>query len=346
MAESQVPYLYNGNEANIIKDLSEARFAPYLKNSGFNKHYAFSLYLYNARISKAFLYPLHILEVTLRNRMSEIFSANFDEKWYQDKAFRSGLSSESMDALDRGISRAKRPNKEDIVATLTFDFWSNLFRPEYDRFVWQTNMKTLLPNINLTRKEFEKVVRKINEFRNRIAHYEPIHKINLSEIHVVIIETLSWLSNDISHWVKHYSTVNECLRMKPSIKGDGPTLVGDRCDKNFQKVSLDDSVSEIQRSNFTLCIDPQNKINAVVNPEHLAKYLISHIENEELLIDLKSYEVSHLIAKFNLNSNMVFCDSHEPYKTIEKYFKGRVRFLVVLDNGEVLGVIEKSHRRY
>ncbi len=346
MAESQVPYLYNGFEANIIKDLSEARFAPYLKNAGFDKHYAFSLYLYNARLSKAFLYPLHILEITLRNRMNEIFSVNFDEKWYQDKAFRSGLSSESMDALDRGISRAKKPKKEDIIATLTFDFWSNLFRPEYDRFVWQTNMRILLPNVNLTRKEFEKVVRKINGFRNRIAHYEPIHKINLSEMHVVIIDILSWLSNDISNWVKHYSTVNECLRMKPSIKGDGHTLIGEKCDNDFQIVSLDDSVSKIQCSNFTLCVDPQNKINAVVNHAHLAKYLMLHIENEELLIDLKSYEVSHLIEKLNLNSNMIFCESHESYKTIEKYFKGRTRFLVILDNGGVLGVIEKSHRRY
>jgi hypothetical protein len=346
MAESQVPYIYNDSESDIIINLSEARFSPYLKSAGFNKHYAFNLYLYNARLSKAFLYPLHILEVTLRNRINEIFSITFDNEWYKDQSFRSGLSSESLDALDRGIHRAKRPNKEDIVATLTFDFWSNLFRPEYDRFVWQTNMKKLLPNNTLTRKEFEKVVRKINEFRNRIAHYEPIHKINLSEMHVMIIDTLSWLSNDISLWVKHYSTVNECLRMKPSIKGDSHPFVGERCDNNFQILHFDKCISKIQDSNFTICIDSQDKINAIINHQHLANYLMSYIEDEELLIDLKNHEINHLITKLNLNNNMYLCDYHEPYSSIKKYFKGKIKFLVILNNDELCGIIEKSHRRY
>lgn len=345
MAESQVPYFYENNGA-IIKDLSDARFTPYLKNAGFNKKYAFNLYLYNARLSKAFLFPLHILEVTLRNRMNEIFSTSFNEKWYECKAFRSGLSQESLDALDRGIIRAKRPNKEDIVATLTFDFWSNLFRPEYDRFVWQTNMKVLLPNTRLTRKEFEKVIRKINDFRNRIAHYEPIHKINLSEVHVVIIDILSWLSNETSHWVKHYSTVNECLRMKPSLNNEGHIQVSERCDRRFQIISLDDCISEIQKSNFTLCIDSQGKINAIANHASLARYLMSQIENGELMIDLKSHKVRHLVEKTKLDGNTAVCGSHVPYSSIEKYFKGKIRYLVVLDNDEILGVIEKSHRRY
>lgn len=346
MAESQVPYPYDGDEANIIRDLSEARFAPYLMSAGFNKHYAFSLYLYNARLSKAFLYPLHILEVTLRNRMSDIFSIHFGEKWYVDRAFRSGLTEESLDALDRGTRRAKRPNKEDIVATLTFDFWSNLFRPEYDRFIWQTNMGKLLPNAKMTRKEFERVVKDINDFRNRIAHHEPIHKIDLSKVHVDILDTLSWLSDETSRWVKHYSTVNECLRMKPSIKRDGHILVSERCDKNFQCTCLDESVSKIQRSHFVLCLDNQNNIHAVVNNDHLAQYLIPYIENEELLIDLKIHEIGKLVAYLKLSNNLACCGAHEPFKTIEKYFKGKVKFLVVFDEDRIIGVIEKSHRRY
>lgn len=346
MAESQVPYLYDGNDANIIKDLSDARFAPYLKSAGFNKQYAFSLYLYNARLSKAFLFPLHILEVTLRNRMSEIFSKEFDDKWFQDKAFRSGLSPESMDALDRGINRAKRPNKEDIVATLTFDFWSNLFRPEYDRFVWQTNMKALLPNASFTRKDFEKVVRNINDFRNRIAHYEPIHKINLSQMHVDIVDTLSWLSTDTSLWVKHYSTVNDCLRMKPNLNDDGHTSVGVRCDNDFQVVSLTDCITEITKSKFSVCTDAQGNISAVIKYEHLARYLMMHLEDGELLLELNKHEFSHLINKLKITANTVSCDAHEPFKSTDKHLKGKAKFLVVMDNHVVKGVIEKSHRRY
>lgn len=345
MAESQVPYDYAGSEASLIENLSKERFAPYLKNAGFNVQYAFSLYLYNARLSKSFLYPLHILEVTLRNRMSEIFSNYFDEKWFNHSSFRSGLSAESMDALDRGIRRAKKPNKEDIISTLTFDFWSNLFRSEYDRFVWQKNMKNLLPNVSMTRKEFERTVRDINDFRNRIAHHEPIHKMNLSQMHVNILNMLQWLSNETSIWVKHHSTVNECLRMKPSPKGDGNILISDRCDKDFSVATLDATISEIKKSKFTICIESEGHIKAVLKKEHLAKYLISQSEEDEIIIDLKAHNIKSLIEKLCV-SNMGTCNASEFYKNIEKYFKSRVSFLVVLDKGQIMGVVEKSHRRY
>ncbi|KHS44232.1 Abi family protein [Hafnia paralvei] len=345
MAESQVPYDYAGNEASIIENLSKERFAPYLKNAGFNTKYAFSLYLYNARLSKSFLYPLHILEVTLRNRMSEIFSIYFDEKWFNHSSFRSGLSAESMDALDRGIRRAKKPNKEDIISTLTFDFWSNLFRPEYDRFVWQTNMKNLLPNVSMTRKDFERTVRDINDFRNRIAHHEPIHKMNLSQMHVNILNMLQWLSTETNLWVKHHSTVNEFLRMKPSPKGDGNILISERCDQDFTVVTLDATISEIKNSKFTICVDGEDHIKAVLKKEHLAKYLISQSEEDEIIIDLKSHNIKSLIDKLYVN-NMEICSATEHYNTIEKYFKSRVSFLVVLDKGKIMGVVEKAHRRY
>lgn len=346
MAESQVPYLYDGAEANIKRDLSTARFYPYLKAAGFNERYAFGLYLYNARLSKAFLYPLHILEVTLRNRMSDIFSTEFSDEWYDDIAFRSALSEESLDALDRGIRRAKKRKKADIVATLTFDFWSNLFRPEYDRSFWQKNMTVLLPNAHKTRKDFEKEVKDINDFRNRIAHYEPIHKINLSIVYANIIEAISLLSTETCRWVKHYSTVNACLRTKPSPKGEHLPTAGDRCDEKFQYVMLNESVSKIGNSEFTLCVDAQNNIKAVVNRDHLARYLILKIEDEELLLDLKIHTLSNLVGTLKINNNFNCCSAFEPYNIIEKYFNKSTNFLIIFDAYVPKGIIEKSHRRY
>ncbi len=72
MAESQVPYNYKDTGADLINTLSETRFRPYLVSAGRDQDYAFALYLYNARMAKAFLYPLHILEITLRNRINEM----------------------------------------------------------------------------------------------------------------------------------------------------------------------------------------------------------------------------------------------------------------------------------
>lgn len=197
----------------------------------------------------------------------------------------------------------------------------------------------------MSRKDFEKTVRDINDFRNRIAHHEPIHRMNLSQMHTNILNTLQWLSVETSLWVKHHSTVNECLRMKPSPKGDGNILVSERCDNDFAVVSLSDSISNIQNSKFTVCVNEEGEIKAVLNHEYLAKYLMSQAENDELIIELKSHKLSALVEKLNVD-NMNFCSASEPYKTIEKYFKSRAIFLVVLDNGKIMGVVEKAHRRY
>ena len=67
MAQSQVPFTYLNDGQEIINHLSDKRFGTYLQRAGFNKDYAFELYLYNARLAKAFLFPLQILEVTVRN---------------------------------------------------------------------------------------------------------------------------------------------------------------------------------------------------------------------------------------------------------------------------------------
>src|SRR5690606_39563904 len=67
-SESQVPYPYTVEQLQAIRaSISEPRFATYLKKGGNHQEYALALYLYNARVAKAFLYPLNVAEVTLRN---------------------------------------------------------------------------------------------------------------------------------------------------------------------------------------------------------------------------------------------------------------------------------------
>ncbi|WP_437609251.1 hypothetical protein [Erwinia sp. V71] len=101
MAESQVPWSYDGSGPNLIASLSDTRFEPYLVSAGHNLDYAFGLYLYNARMAKAFLYPLHILEVTLRNRISHVFCQHFDMAWCHCAAFRAILTKESQATLGK-----------------------------------------------------------------------------------------------------------------------------------------------------------------------------------------------------------------------------------------------------
>jgi hypothetical protein len=346
MAESQAPYKYQAGE-DIRFSLSEDRFAPYLKNAGYSQSYAFNLYLYNARLSKAFLFPLHILEVSLRNHISAIFTANFGSDWPHESGFQESLTAESLAALNKGITRAKSTNTNDVVATLTFDFWSNLFRSEYDRPFWQTNMSVLLPNANrLTRKEFQKNVRDLNDFRNRVAHHEPIHKVNISAQHAQIIGTISWLCNETAEWTKHYSTVNQVMRTKPSRSGETAPFFKDRCDDNFKQALDSTSLNELSSSRFVLCHDTSGQLLAVIETQHVAQYLLSLKEGNELVIDLTEHKVSQLIERHDLYNNYSICGGDESLYKASTILKKRVNYIVVIQEKETLGVIAKAHRHY
>ena len=83
MAESQVPFPYLPAQMQAIRaSISEPRFATYLAKGGNHDEYAMALYLYNARVAKAFLYPLNVAEVTLRNAVDGILVGRFGVSWH------------------------------------------------------------------------------------------------------------------------------------------------------------------------------------------------------------------------------------------------------------------------
>ncbi|MFD2643216.1 Abi family protein [Pseudomonas japonica] len=221
MAEAQQPFLYSREHIDALeRQLSTRRFATYVKAAGFRTDLAFELYLYNARLAKAFLFPLHVMEIVLRNAIDEVFSGKFGTDWHVDARLRQLLTPESQATLSKAVSRATRvagtASKDDVVSRLTFDFWSNLFRPHYDRPIWQTAMKQLLPNAStMTRARFKPLVMGINQLRNRIAHHEPIFALDVSNQYRDILTAVGYRSAVACHWLQNHATVNRTMRTRP-----------------------------------------------------------------------------------------------------------------------------------
>lgn len=349
MAESQVAYIY-GNNISAIKDsLSDKRFLAYLKKAGFNETYAFNLYLYNARISKAFLFPLHILEVSLRNRINEIFKINYGEDWANHSNFQSILTFESLSNLEVALCRASQNKTENVISELSFDFWSNLFRPEYDRYFWQKNMKFLISNHLVTRKVFQKIIKEINKFRNRIAHHEPIYYLNISELHSQLIEVIGWISQETGYWVKHHSTVNEILRTSPSIEGGVRPHFGERCDNDFILIHENSLLSEIPKKRFILVQNDFGLIESIIEYKDIFIFIMRLIDNDgkSIVIDLSQYTFKNVCEKLELKVNYHECGYEESLNKANLIFKkSKIEFIIVKKINEIIGVISKSHRRY
>lgn len=350
MAESQVPYTYNDNGILIEKNLSTQRFYPYLKRAGFNREYAFNLYLYNARLSKSFLFPLHVLEVVFRNSINEIFIKEYGNTWPFDINFQNNLTTESLSSLMVAINRANSNSTDSIVSGLSFDFWSNLFRPEYHSIFWQKLLPLMLPLGNISRQKIQSRARDINFFRNRIAHHEPIHHRDIVKIHDDIIEMISWFCFDTSDWVRYHSTLNTIMRTSPNATNEPKPHYIDRVDRNFTRMNENETISNLPKKSFIICNDCHTgEVKSILDKKDMAEFLLSLVDSSGCLMeDLKNYSLEDIIKKQKTSRNFHVVSANESFLKSYNFFKDlNISHLLVVDsNGKVCGVISKSHRRY
>jgi hypothetical protein len=144
-----------------------------------DKRKTMQLYRYNLRLCQRFYGALNLLEVMLRNAINEHYIAYYsDPDWIVNQADCGKLLEYNKDEIrqtEAGYRRRGIYNNDKMVASLTMGFWTKLFsKKRYKR-----GGKTLLQIFPNKRKgknqaDIYKDLTHIREFRNRIAHHEPI----------------------------------------------------------------------------------------------------------------------------------------------------------------------------
>ena len=269
MAECQGPYDYTDDTLTGLEAaISSPRFETYLREAG-DPAYAVSLYLFNARVAKSLLFPLQMAEITVRNAINQVFIKDFGERWPFMGGFHDEYSKNSNDPPFSVITMARdrlqnvgvrHPTTSDVVAALTFDFWSNLFRDDYDRFLWAESgrLRQVFPRLpdDKGRPDVQILVRQINRLRNRIAHHEPIIErrparkphpddIPLQDLHDGIMCLIGYRCETTEKWVRHHSTFGRTMRDKPQ-KGArvAGQPIGNAASKIFSLHQLHDRLDE------------------------------------------------------------------------------------------------------
>ena len=151
----------------------------YLNACAGNKGKTKQLYRYNLRLCQRFYGALNLFEVMLRNAINEHYAAYYsDPDWIVNQADTGKLLEYNKDEIrltEAGYRRRGIYNNDKMVASLTMGFWTKLFsKKRYKR-----GGKTLLqifPNKvkGKNQADIYKDLTHIREFRNRIAHHEPI----------------------------------------------------------------------------------------------------------------------------------------------------------------------------
>lgn len=158
---------------------SVPRMRKYQNACAGDKRKTMQLYRYNLRLCQRFYGVLNLFEVMLRNAINEHYAAHYtDADWIVNQADTGKLlefNKEEIRQTEAGYRRRGIYNNDKMVASLTMGFWTKLFsKKRYKR-----GGKTLLqifPNKRKGKNQADvyKDLTHIREFRNRIAHHEPI----------------------------------------------------------------------------------------------------------------------------------------------------------------------------
>lgn len=365
MAESQVPYPYAAGDLDAIKaSLSQPRFATYVQKAAGDEEFAVALYLYNARLSKAFLYPLSVVEITLRNAIDAQLVKRFGVDWPYDVNLRENtLTEKSLATLETAIGRARDklrlnafvdPPKDQVVATLTFDFWSNLLRPDYGDF-WRTDLNVVFPYIarGETRHDVQQLARDINAFRNRVAHHEPVLDLNITATYAQMLRLVGLRCPIIQGWLRYYATIDAVVRTRPRHDGVINLSLASRQDPSFIAILGPEPVADVlgrvsHKMPVILQLDAAGAPLAALTASDLAQGLARRAAEQGGLVELQT-PVDKLVDLPGLADTWTSLDDQTALAlAIKTLQKPRIQILVGTDagSGQATGTIQRAHRRY
>ena len=208
--------------------LSQQRFATYRHFADSNENRALELYQWNMEISSAILMPLHVFEVSLRNAVAEATAAFHGDNWPWSEGFHFSLPkprrphySPYRDVM-AAIEPCKKNNLGDIIVELKFSFWQSMLTQRHHERIWKPNFQRVFPGAPTCSptgtqiRRLHKEVNEIRDFRNRVAHHEPIFDMPIKKYHAQIHRLVEWRSKDAAEWLNGIDPVPEMLEKRPS----------------------------------------------------------------------------------------------------------------------------------
>ena len=194
------------NRAQLEQYFSAERLAPYFNRYPGNDPKAQYLYEANILVSEALYTPLSILEVALRNKISNELTRKYNRpdwyaEWYKHPVMHHAWH--DVNATINRLHKDKMPVvPERIVASLMFGFWTALFNDRYDRELWG-NLRFVFSNMPKNIRQSRNISTPLNDIRrtlrNRVYHNEPIifNTATVNNHYNNILNLLTWMGVDL-----------------------------------------------------------------------------------------------------------------------------------------------------
>jgi len=174
-----------------------------------------ALYRLNLKLSQEFFTVISCFEIALRNKIDERCIIDYGDDWLRNSAQANGvfdnqntiLTKKNINDAVRQLGAHYSHNK--LVAELGFGFWRYLFASkQYNamgRILLQIfpSKPTSTPTTQYNQNYVFNQLAKINKFRNRIAHHEPICFVNAQSVkdstnakqhYEIILQLFQWMN--------------------------------------------------------------------------------------------------------------------------------------------------------
>jgi hypothetical protein len=204
------------------RTVSPERLRTYRMASGFRDDVAIKLYLWNAAVGQSFHFPLQTVEVALRNVCHDALCDQYGENWCFNDACRAALGLKAVVELTKAETRynniyGRVPTTPQLLASLSLGFWVSLLRRNYVPLIWTRHSQEAFPNLSAgeTMNDVSRVGTKIQDWRNRIFHQEPLIGQDLSGNYSNILKMLGWICIDTREWTREHSCVPKVIRERP-----------------------------------------------------------------------------------------------------------------------------------
>jgi hypothetical protein len=198
--------------------LSTPRMNRYLKGYQGKQDLAAQAYVHNMRLAESLVSVFHVLEVGLRNGIQREMAREYKrDDWYEElnntgNADLQGSYTKVNEAHSTLKKRGVKVTPDDIVAELSFGFWTTLFNrgafPAISKplmRVFHFSPKSTKPDLIRSR------LNKARDLRNRCFHHEPLLWQPLFELHRDITEVIKWIDPDLCTWIKGHDRLPATL---------------------------------------------------------------------------------------------------------------------------------------
>jgi hypothetical protein len=220
-----MPFFYNALDiANVEASLSRERFATYANATDGDRRRAIALYEWNSAVSAAFYVPLQTVEVAFRNACHRELSILFGPTWPTEQAFlRFNVTFEQ----DINAARVRLQRSGSIIETsrivseLSFGFWTRLLGRKFEQALWIPGLWRVfryykrLTGVRPSRPPIAKRFDYLRDFRNRIAHHEPVFARSLGTDYTLLLETAAWMFPGIAEWTDGFGVCKDLIAKGP-----------------------------------------------------------------------------------------------------------------------------------